>query len=74
VLSWPATDGTPDVTGFTVADDADGTTVSAGTLAVLIHRALRPVSGDGAAPGVVSATWGLADGTRARGLFATASR
>jgi hypothetical protein len=34
---------------------------------------LRPVSGDGAAPGAVSATWGLADGTRARGVFATAS-
>jgi hypothetical protein len=77
VLSWPAADGTLDVTGFTASDDAEGTTVSArtaaGELAVRIQRALRPVTGDGMAPGAVSATWGLADGTRARGIFATAS-
>jgi hypothetical protein len=76
VLSWAAADGTLDVGGFTASDDAEGTTVSvsaAGELAVRIHRVLRPVTGDGAAPGAVSATWGLADGTRARGIFATAS-
>jgi hypothetical protein len=78
VLSWPAADGTLDVTGFTASDDAEGTTVSArtaaGELAVRIQRVLRPVTGDGMAPGAVSATWGLADGTRARGIFAIASR
>jgi hypothetical protein len=76
VLSWPAADGTLEVDGFTVSDDAEGTIVrvsAAGELAVRIHRVLRPVTGDGAAPGAVSATWGLADGTRARGIFATAS-
>src|SRR3984885_1633700 len=77
VLSWPAADGTLEVSGFTVSDDAEGTMVrvsaAAGELAVRIHRVLRPVTGDGAAPGAVSATWGLADGTRARGIFATAS-
>jgi hypothetical protein len=77
VLSWPAAGGTLDVTGFTASDDAEGTTVSArtavGELAVRIPRVLRPVTGDGMAPGAVSATWGLADGTRARGIFATAS-
>lgn len=79
VLSWPAADGTLGVAGFTVSDDAEGTTVSmsasagAGALAVRVHRLLRPVTGDGAAPGAVSATWGLADGTRPRGVFATAS-
>lgn len=73
VLSWPTANRALDVTGFSVADDHDGTTVTAGSLTVLIHRALRPVTGDGAAPGAVSATWGLADGSRARGVFATAS-
>jgi hypothetical protein len=79
VLSWPATAGTLSVDGFTVADDADVTTVSVSVggfgslLAVRVQRTLRPVADDGAAPGAVSATWGLADGTRARGIFATAS-
>jgi hypothetical protein len=77
VLSWPATGGTLSVDGFTAADDAEATTVRAGgpggRLAVRVQRVLRPVAGDGAAPGAVSATWGLADGTRARGIFATAS-
>jgi maltokinase-like protein len=77
VLSWPAVNGTLDVTGFTASDDAKGTMVdvstAAGALALRIHRVLRPVAGDGAAPGAVSATWGLADGTRTRGIFATAS-
>jgi len=75
VLSWPTANGALAVAGFTVADDAEGTLVSgpAGELALRIHRVLRPVTGDGAAPGAVSATWGLADGTRARGVFATAS-
>jgi hypothetical protein len=78
VLSWPAATAALGLAAFTVSDDAEGTTVSAGTdagqLAVRIHRVLRPVTGDGAAPGAVSATWALADGTRARGIFATASR
>jgi maltokinase-like protein len=77
VLSWPAANETLDVTGFTASDDAEGTIIdvstAAGALALRIHRVLRPVAGDGAAPGAVSATWGLADGTRARGIFATAS-
>jgi hypothetical protein len=73
VLSWPATDGTVDVADFTAADDAEGTTLSAGELTLRVHRVLRPVAGDGRAPGAVSATWGLADGTRARGVFAVAA-
>jgi Maltokinase N-terminal cap domain len=77
VLSWPAANRALGSAAFTVADDAEGTMVSvsatAGELALRIHRLLRPVTGDGAAPGAVSATWGLADGTRARGIFATAS-
>ena len=74
VLSWPATDGPLDVADFTAADDAEGTTVSAGgELTLQVHRVLRPVTGDGRAPGAVSATWGLADGTRARGVFAVAA-
>jgi hypothetical protein len=73
VLSWPATDGTVDVADFTAADDAEGTTLSAGELTLQVHRVLRPVTGDGRAPGAVSATWGLADGTRARGVFAVAA-
>ena len=77
VLAWPAADGTVGVAGFTASDDAEGTMVrvsaAGGELALRIHRALRPVTGDGAAPGAVSATWGLADGTRARGVFAAAS-
>jgi hypothetical protein len=73
VLSWPATDGTVDVADFTAADDAEGTTLSAGELTLRVHRVLRPVTGDGRAPGAVSATWGLADGTRARGVFAVAA-
>jgi hypothetical protein len=78
VLSWPAADGTLGVAGFTVSDDAEGTMVSvsagsAAKLALRVHRVLRPATGDGAARGAVSATWGLADGTRARGVFATAS-
>jgi hypothetical protein len=77
VLSWPAPDGTLGVAAFTVSDDAEGTTVSvsaaAGELALRIHRMLRPLTGDGAAPGAISATWELADGTRARAVFATAS-
>jgi hypothetical protein len=77
VLSWPAADGTLDVTGFTASDDAEGTMVGvsagAGELALRIHRVLRPAAGDGEAPGAVSATWGLAGGTRTRGVFATAS-
>jgi hypothetical protein len=76
VLSWPAANGALSVPAFTVSDDAEGTSVSAsaavGQLALRIHRVLRPVTGDGAAPGAVSATWGLADGTRNRGIFATA--
>ena len=72
VLSWPAADGTLGVSGFTVSDDAEGTKVSLSGLALRVHRVLRPVSGDGAAPGAVSATWGLADGTRARGVFVVA--
>ena len=78
MLSWPAANAALGLAAFTVSDDAEGTTVSAGTaageLAVRIHRVLRPVTGDGTAPGAVSATWALADGTRARGIFATASR
>jgi hypothetical protein len=79
VLSWPTVDGAGalGVAGFTVSEDAEGTMVSVsadgGTLALRVHRALRPVTGDGAAPGAVSATWALADGTRARGVFAAAS-
>ena len=77
VLSWPAANRALGSAAFTVADDAEGTMVSvsatAGELALRIHRVLRPVTGDGAAPGAVSATWGLADGTRARGIFAAAS-
>jgi hypothetical protein len=77
VLSWPAADGAIGVAGFTVSDDAEGTMVSvttaAGELALRILRVLRPVAGDGAAPGAVSATWESADGTRVRGIFATAS-
>jgi hypothetical protein len=77
VLSWPAANGALSVAAFTVSDDAEGTSVIAsaavGELALRIHRVLRPVTGDGAAPGAVSATWGLADGTRKRGIFATAS-
>jgi Maltokinase N-terminal cap domain len=77
VLSWPAADGTLDVTGFTASDDAEGTMVDvsagAGELALRIHRVLRPVAGDGATPGAVSATWASADGAHARGIFATAS-
>jgi hypothetical protein len=77
VLSWPAADGTLDVTGFTASDGAEGTLIGSSTavgeLALRIHRVLRPVTGDGAAPGAVSATWALADGTQARGIFATAS-
>jgi hypothetical protein len=77
VLSWPAANRALGSAAFTVADDAEGTMVSvsatAGELALRVHRVLRPVTGDGAAPGAVSATWGLADGTRARGIFAAAS-
>jgi hypothetical protein len=77
VLSWPAADGAIGVAGFTVSDDAEGTMVSvttaAGELALRILRVPRPVAGDGAAPGAVSATWESADGTRVRGIFATAS-
>jgi hypothetical protein len=77
VLSWPAADGTLGVAAYMVSDDAEGTMVSvsaaAGELALRIHRVLRPLTGDGAAPGAVSATWGLADGTRAHAVFAAAS-
>ena len=77
VLSWPAANRALGSAAFTVADDAEGTMVSvsatAGELALRIHRVLRPVTGDGAAPGAVSATWELPDGTRARGIFAAAS-
>ena len=77
VLSWPVANGAPGVAAFTVSDDAEGTLVNVSTavgeLALQIHRVLRPVAGDGAAPGAVSATWGPADGTRTRGIFATAS-
>jgi hypothetical protein len=72
VLSWPAADPALRVDGFTVADDADGTTVSAGELALRVRRLLEPVTADVAAPGVVSATWSAADGTQVRGIFATA--
>ena len=77
VLSWPTPEGTLGVAAFTVSDDAEGTMVSvsaaAGELALRLHRVPRPLTGDGAAPGAVSATWELADGTRARAVFATAS-
>lgn len=85
VLSWPVVDGPLSVAAFTAASDAEATTVTmsavagqlalriAGELSLRIDRVLRPVAGDGAAPGAVSATWGLADGTRVRGVFATAS-
>ncbi|MGH3294151.1 MAG: maltokinase N-terminal cap-like domain-containing protein [Trebonia sp.] len=78
VLSWPAANGPLGVAAVTASDDAEGTAVrvrtDVGELAVRIQRVLRPLTSDGAAPGAVSATWGLADGTRARGIFATASR
>jgi hypothetical protein len=75
VLSWPAANGALSSAGFTVADDAEGTKVSspAGGLVLRVNRVLRPVTGDGAAPGAVSATWESADGTRVRGIFAAAS-
>ena len=41
---------------------------TAGELALRIHRVLRPVTGDGAAPGAVSATW---DSPTAPGLAAS---
>jgi hypothetical protein len=71
VLSWPMADAALRVDGFTVTDDTEGTTVSAGELALRVERLLEPVTGDIAAPGVVSATWGVADGTQVRGIFAT---
>jgi hypothetical protein len=70
VLSWPTSNATLLTDGFTVTDDAEGTTVSASELALRVHRLLRPVTGDIAAPGVVSATWSAADGTQVRGIFA----
>ena len=87
VISYPVADGSLTVTGSAVAANGpSGTdlrirTVSAGRtqngqLLVRIHRILRP--GDGAAAGeagqpCLSATWRLANGTQARGVFAAAT-
>jgi hypothetical protein len=87
VLSHPVADGTLTATGSTVAANGpSGTdlrvhTVSAdrtrtGQLLVRIHRVLRPGDGDAAddmGQPCLSATWRLADGTQARGVFATAT-
>jgi hypothetical protein len=87
VTSHPVTDGTLTAAGAVAVahgssatdlqvETADRGGLRAGRLIVRIHRILVP--GDGAAgaggPGqpCVSATWGLADGARVRGVFATA--
>jgi hypothetical protein len=88
VISHPVADGPLTTTGSTVAaNGSSGTdlrihTVSTGRprngqLLVRIRRILRPGDGtpmaDGTGQPCLSATWRLADGTQARGIFATAT-
>lgn len=58
--------------GFTASDDADGTIVRIGAMAVRVHRVLVPVAGEAVSPGQVSATWRLPGDTQARGIFLSA--
>lgn len=62
--------------GFTAADDADGTVIRTGTggLAVRVHRNLRPVTDAALRPGSVTTMWRPAGDTRVRGVFVTAGR
>lgn len=86
VISEPVTSGGLRVTGSSVAASSlDGTDLRistagatgapGGDLLVRVHRVLRP-GGSGAAAGggrpCLTATWRLPDGTRVRGVFATA--